>query len=632
VTIDGTTYTLGTDPELTAVGDNWALTIPSALADGVYEVTVTATDGLGDSISDSSTNEITIDTTGPVAPTVNTLITSNNTPVISGTYDSGDAGGLTVTLDGVTYVLGVDSELTATGDNWTLAVTAPLADGTYEVSVIATDALGNATSDITANEITIDTTGPAVPTVSVQITTDNTPTITGTYDSSDAGGLTVTVGGATYVLGINPELTAAGNNWTLTIPTALADGAYDVTAVATDPLGNPATDATSNEVVIDTTGPAAPTVNLQTTNDNTPVISGTFDSGDTNNLTVTINGVTYTLGVDPELTAAGNTWTLTVPTTLAVGTYDVVVTAADALGNATTDTSANEIVINASGAVVTTPGGNTSSTGSDGGIIPDELFNADLMPQTLTANNQISMDINQANVPGALINAVSGIKNLGSVESITADGKGAVLDAVAAAGASSIYSGNQLENMLDDQSALWEVYGIKGFSFSFVLTELNHDSAQQESLNLLFAGIENKEELDQLIVKSLMRDKTIYLEVDYIINSNPQLVATEILVQQLSGEPLPSWLRIDDNGTLISGEPPAGMEKIQLRIQVTLNDDSVILRYAEVDLKTGEIAAVNEVAEELIAGTTLFDQQLQKESSKFDDSARILLASLTNNN
>jgi hypothetical protein len=110
------------------------------------------------------------------------------------------------------------------------------------------------------------------------------------------------------------------------------------------------------------------------------------------------------------------------------------------------------------------------------------------------------------------------------------------------------------------------------------------------------------------------------------------LVATEILVQQLSGEPLPSWLRIDDNGTLISGEPPAGMEKIQLRIQVTLNDDSVILRYAEVDLKTGEIAAVNEVAEELIAGTTLFDQQLQKESSKFDDSARILLASLTNNN
>src|SRR5690606_31660943 len=328
--------------------------------------------------------------------------------------------------------------------------------------------------------------------------------------------------------------------------------------------------------------------NIQTTNDNTPVISGTFDSGDTSNLTVTVNGVTYTLGVDPGLTATGNTWTLTVPTTLVVGTYDVVVTAADALGNTTSDASTNEIVINASGGVITTPGGNTSNAGSGGGVIPDELFNADLMPQTLTANNLISTNINEADATGALINTVSGIKDLGSVEAVTFDGEGAVLDAVEAAGGDSIYTGNQVENIVDDQSALWEIYGVKGYSFSFVLTELNHDSAQQESLNLIFAGIENKEELDQLIVKSLMRDKTIYLEVDYIINSNPQLVATEILVQQLSGEPLPAWLRIDENGTLISGEPPAGIEKIQLRIQVTLNDDSVILRYAEVDLTTGE--------------------------------------------
>ena len=49
---------------------------------------------------------------------------------------------------------------------------------------------------------------------------------------------------------------------------------------AEDALGNPTVDATSNELVIDTTGPTAPTVNTLTTSDTTPTISGTFDETD----------------------------------------------------------------------------------------------------------------------------------------------------------------------------------------------------------------------------------------------------------------------------------------------------------------------------------------------------------------
>ena len=48
---------------------------------------------------------------------------------------------------------------------------------------------------------------------------------------------------------------------TLTIPgktETLGDGTYEVAVTAEDALGNPTVDATSNELVIDTTGPTAP--------------------------------------------------------------------------------------------------------------------------------------------------------------------------------------------------------------------------------------------------------------------------------------------------------------------------------------------------------------------------------------
>ncbi len=66
VTVDGTTYTLGTSPELTNVGDDWTLDLSSAspLAIGVYEVVATSDDGAGTILSDATSNELTI--TAPV--------------------------------------------------------------------------------------------------------------------------------------------------------------------------------------------------------------------------------------------------------------------------------------------------------------------------------------------------------------------------------------------------------------------------------------------------------------------------------------------------------------------------------------------------------------------------------------
>ncbi len=144
------------------------------------------------------------------------------------------------------------------------------------------------------------------------------------------------------------------------------------------------------------------------------------------------------------------------------------------------------------------------------------------------------------------------------------------------------------------------------------------------------AGIPDVETKDQLIVRSLLRDSVVFVEVDYTINSDPNLVATEIIVRQLNGDPLPDWLRVNDQGRLISGVPPIGMENIELRIEVRLSNDTVIVRYVDVNVSTGEIASLQESSEEMIAGNSLFKNQIEKEAVKFQNSSDDIVKSLIN--
>ena len=255
VTVNGVTYTLG-DGNLSAVGNDWTLVIPAGngLAENTWEVIATATDGSANSAGDVTTNELVVDLTPPGTPTVNSQITGDTTPTITGSYDASDAaGGFSVTVNGVTYTLG-DGNLSAAGNNWSLTIPAgnELSETTYSVTATVTDAAGNNSSDVTANELVVDLSAPTAPTVVSQITTDTTPTITGTYDASDAaGGFSVTVNGVTYTLG-DGNLSAVGNNWSLTIPAgnAVANGTYEVVATAIDAGGNSIGDSSSNELIV----------------------------------------------------------------------------------------------------------------------------------------------------------------------------------------------------------------------------------------------------------------------------------------------------------------------------------------------------------------------------------------------
>ncbi|MCK0135287.1 Ig-like domain-containing protein, partial [Arenibacter sp. S6351L] len=77
-------------------------------ADTTIDASVESTNGICTNTG-TDTESYTVDTTVPTAPTVNTLLTNDTTPTITGTADSADV--LTVTLNGTTYTEG-DGNLT----------------------------------------------------------------------------------------------------------------------------------------------------------------------------------------------------------------------------------------------------------------------------------------------------------------------------------------------------------------------------------------------------------------------------------------------------------------------------------------------------------------------------------------
>ena len=93
---------------------------------------------------------------------------------------------------------------------------------------------------------------------------------------------------------------------------------------------------------LDPNGPVA--VVSQTTSNQTPTITGTATLGSGESLSVTVNGVVYSVG-DGNLTISGTTWTLVVPNSISPGTYSVEAIITNSGGYTLTDGTSNELVI-----------------------------------------------------------------------------------------------------------------------------------------------------------------------------------------------------------------------------------------------------------------------------------------------
>jgi hypothetical protein len=138
-----------------------------------------------------------LDNIPPTVPTVIPLVTNNNKPVLTGTWDQGTPGGaifLQVTVNGTTFTLGANPQLTSDGaGHWTLITTATISDGFYSVLVHTADATGNIADDLATNALIVNTAAPA------------STMLTGEYAVSTNGSATLTLAsivpsGAQFVL------------------------------------------------------------------------------------------------------------------------------------------------------------------------------------------------------------------------------------------------------------------------------------------------------------------------------------------------------------------------------------------------------------------------------------------------
>ncbi len=210
------------------------------LSSGLYNVYVTASDPLGNTGVDLTSNELKIDIPAPVV-TVNPLTTNDTSPGFSGTINGAQTQ-VAVTVAGQTVVA------TNHGDGtWTVADNSilPLSEGVYDIQVDAKNLSGVTAEDGTNNELVIDRTAPTV-SVTSKKTDDPNPSLTGTTDDLSAV-ILVTVNGTTL-----PATNNGNGTWQIKdnqLP-ILAGGTYDVVVSATDNAGNIGNDITIDELVI----------------------------------------------------------------------------------------------------------------------------------------------------------------------------------------------------------------------------------------------------------------------------------------------------------------------------------------------------------------------------------------------
>lgn len=397
VTLEGVTYTTAVNPN-----GSWSLNVPASvlqqLPDGPYTVSVTSTDAYGNSTT--STGQFAIDTTPP---------TVSVDPVSGDGYvNAGEMAGV-VQITGqaepgsivLVQIDGVDRSATvnATTGAWSVALSAEdkaaLNDGTYLVTVTATDAAGNRSEEYTT--VTFVTEPASLPTITVNpVTSDGIlngaeiaedQLLTGTTTNAPVGSVvTLTLDGETYTGQV-----VAGGTWSITLPAdvlqALGNGNHPFSVTVKDLAGNLGNVTGSFLVDVDTStgslsiAPITGDNALNATEAQSDLtISGTSDGLAVNTpLTVTFNGNSYT-----ATTGADGNWTATVPAAdlagIANNNYTVTVTGTDENGNTVNNSSSLAVRTTFPNAIELNP------------PFGDSILNAGETntPQTLTGNSGVT--------------------------------------------------------------------------------------------------------------------------------------------------------------------------------------------------------------------------------------------------
>ena len=276
---------------------------------------------------------VTMDHIAPGAPMMTQAITNSVTPTLSGTAEKG----ATVTLRLGSTVLATRTASAATGA-WSFAPSASLglAEGVNEITLVATDAAGNASAPATVN-LTLDTIRPTIESFSPVARYSNGNSLSYDLTFSEAvTGIGTANFTSTNLRGgtLSVEVTTDPKVWRVTVSNMTSAGdvtlKYTPTTAHKDSAANTVSGAAlSATATRDLTPPDAPTLPNLYVNDARKTLTGVAEASST--VTVTSGGTSYAASLN------GTTWSWTPPAEapLSLGANTIRVTVTDQAGNAT---------------------------------------------------------------------------------------------------------------------------------------------------------------------------------------------------------------------------------------------------------------------------------------------------------
>ncbi|MEY7686087.1 Ig-like domain-containing protein [Citrobacter cronae] len=366
----------------------WVVTLPSALEDGEYTLTVTVTDDAGNTANRAQT--FTIDTT--LEPLTVKMMAADDSGVVGDnvtndtkpTFELGnvpaDVYSIEVTLNGATTTVKKQAD-----GSWTYTPETALVEGKYTLDVRVTDEAGNQRTS--TYDFTVDT---SVDINSITLTTDTGDSssdgitnaaqpIFNVTTSDDVVSLTATINGLACTVVKN-----ANGDWTVTSPILSVAGDYTLTVTVEDAAGNTTSDTKTitfdNQLSVptiafdagDDTGYDA-TDHLTSNNKPTFLISN-MDS-DVTHAVITLDGVPITLTQD----GSGN-WSFTPPSALSDGNHKMILEVQDRAGNTSTQTFSFTV-----DTTLSTPTIDLSSS-SDSGDSDDDNLTSKTQPEFVINN------------------------------------------------------------------------------------------------------------------------------------------------------------------------------------------------------------------------------------------------------
>jgi len=350
----GQTILLSLSPNIgtiSTVVDNLNGTYSASITSQLTSGTVTVTGSIDGA---NMTNNATVNFVSGAASIDNTTITTASSTIL--------AGGLSATLITVQTFDINNNPLTVGGDPISLGSTVGTisqifdeGNGKYTAAITSTTSVGQAIITGTINtDAIIDT---ATVSFIAGLTDPSKTTITSSLESIIADGVTNSLITITLNDEFGNRLTNGGDVVTVNsdlgttgIVADNADGTYSVilrsgtlTGISTITGTVNTTNIPTNETINFLT---RPTVTSQISNQSPPTLNGTIPLITGSNLTVSLNGVLYSLG-DGHLALNGSNWTLSVPIsdTISDGTHSIVATIIDTALQASSDISNNELIL-----------------------------------------------------------------------------------------------------------------------------------------------------------------------------------------------------------------------------------------------------------------------------------------------